>query len=476
MKLYVSLLLLLSSFTFILNADERYPGGNATHKQPSNHLSYTWPSPAISFEKRLDYQIGKAIFDKIWVFAPSSTTASDGLGPLYNARSCVRCHKGNGRGVIESNQSTSPSLFLRLSISPSTEEHRATLNLGKVGFIPEPTYGKQLQTFAYPGGHSEGVMEVHYRPIEMVINKSQPQIVEILEPIYTIKNLGYGPLHPDVLFSPRIAPPLIGLGLLEAIDENQITVLADPNDDNNDGISGKVNKVWDEITHKSVLGRFGWKAGTGSLAQQNAAALSGDIGISSTLFPQNEGECTSKQLACFQQVHGNTMHGKTDQKFLEAPKTMTDLLLFYIQNIAVPPARITSNSEREKGKQLFNQAGCHKCHQPSYVIAPTLINNNKVGQTIWPYTDLLLHDMGQGLADNRPEFLANGQEWRTPPLWGIGLTKQVSGKTFYLHDGRARNLIEAILWHGGEAEKSKQTFVNMSTKQRDQLILFLESL
>jgi len=476
LKQQLTFFFFLITLSLSIFANESYPGGLNTHLKKPNRFSYSQPSPALSMERKLDFKVGKAIFEKIWVFAPSSTTASDGLGPLYNARSCVRCHKGNGRGMLEGNKSSSPALFLRLSILPTTDAHRELLASGKVGFIPEPTYGKQLQTFAYPGGLAEGQLEVHYTPINVRLQDEQTQTVELQKPEYTIQQLGFGPIHPNLLFSPRIAPPLIGLGLLEAIDEKDILAFADPEDLNVDGISGKGNIVWDEIHKKPKLGRFGWKAGTPSLEQQNNAAFSGDIGISSWLFPQHSGECTVNQNDCLEQNHGNKRRDKPGTDNLEASKVMTDLLLYYTQNIALPPARDIDNPDRNHGKMLFDKAGCQRCHRPSYTTKIGVDQGNLSNQIIWPYSDLLLHDMGKGLADDRPEFLANGQEWRTPPLWGIGLTKTVSGDTFYLHDGRARNLLEAILWHGGEAEESKQIFITMTNKQRQQLITFLESL
>lgn len=474
MKRQLIFFISLISLSLSLSANEWYPGGEHTHLKSLNRFSFSQPSPALSMEEKLDFKVGKAVFDKIWVFAPASTTASDGLGPLYNARSCVRCHKGNGRGMIEGGNSSSPSLFLKLSISPTTTRHRALLATGKIGFIPEPTYGKQLQTFAYPGGKSEGQLKVSYTAIKVRLMGGE--IIEIQKPDYKIKQLGYGPIHRNLLFSPRIAPPIIGLGLLDAIDEKDILNLSDPEDLNRDGISGKANIVWDEINNKPKLGRFGWKAGTPTLEQQNNAALSGDIGISSWLFPQHAGECTLNQNECLGQKHGNKRRDKPGLNSLEAPKVMTDLLLYYTRNIALAPTRNVENPDRIQGKKLFNQSGCHQCHHPSYTTASYTPQQSLSNQTIWPYSDLLLHDMGKGLADERPEFLASGQEWRTPPLWGIGLTKTVSGNTFYLHDGRARSLLEAILWHGGEAEVSKQKVISMTNKQRQQLITFLESL
>jgi len=473
-KILLTLVCLILSFPFSASGNERLTGGAHTHNKSANRFTFSHPSPKLSIEEELDFKIGKAVFEKIWVFAPSSTTASDGLGPLYNARSCSRCHKGNGRGVIEGGHSSSPALFLKLSIPPSNHQQETLLASGKLGFIPEPVYGKQLQTFAYPGGNAEGQLEVNYAAIK--INLNDNETIELQKPEYKISHLGYGPIAQDFMFSPRIAPALIGLGLLEAIDKHDILALSDPQDLNKDGISGKANVVWDETDETLKLGRFGWKAGSPTLEQQNNAALNGDIGISSWQFPQHAGDCTTLQQKCKNQAHGNRRRDKPKQDMLEASKVMTDLLLHYTRNIALPAARNINNENRNKGKELFHAAGCQHCHQPRFVTTNKTEQANLAKQTIWPYTDLLLHDMGEDLADNRPEFQANGQEWRTPPLWGVGLTEAVSGKSFFLHDGRARNLLEAILWHGGEAKNAQQAVINMSTKQRQQLISFLESL
>ena len=469
-----ALICLILSFPICASANELLPGGANTHNKSPNRFTFSHPSPTLTIEEELDFKVGQAVFEKIWVFAPSSTTASDGLGPLYNARSCSRCHKGNGRGVIEGSHSSSPALFLRLSIPPSNHQQEALLASGKLGFIPEPVYGKQLQTFAYPGGNAEGQLKVDYTAIKIDLNDNES--IELQRPEYKISHLGYGPISKNFLFSPRIAPPLIGLGLLEAIDKNDILALADPQDLNKDGISGKTNTVWDEANGTLSLGRFGWKAGTPSLEQQNNAALNGDMGISSWHFPQHAGDCTTRQQKCKNQAHGNKRRDKPGLEMLEASKVMTDLLLHYTRNIALPAARNINDENRNKGKELFHAAGCQHCHQPQFVTANIAEKSTLEKQTIWPYTDLLLHDMGKDLADKRPEFQANGQEWRTPALWGIGLTETVSGQSFFLHDGRARNLLEAILWHGGEAKNAQQAVVNMNNKQRQQLISFLESL
>lgn len=460
-----------------LEPSELMPGGTTTFKHRSDRHAFSHPSSNLSLEQGLNFKVGNGVFKKIWVSSPSSTTASDGLGPLYNARSCLRCHVNNGRGqppaerkATDSAQDRAVSLFLRLSIPPQTEEQKNLLSQHRLGFIPEPTYGSQLQGFATQGVNAEGHLNVRYTEIPQRL--SGGQIVSLRQPHYTITQLGYGDLHPDTQYSPRVAPPIIGLGLLEAIDEQDLLQLADPEDRDGDGISGRVNNVWNIKTQSVSVGRFGWKAGAPTLEQQNNAALNGDIGISSWLFPKPEGDCTEQQQDCLNQPHGNT----AAQDGLEASNTMTDVLLYYTRNLAVPMRRSAESQRALGGKQLFYSAGCTGCHTPKFKTQSSTEWPEQSNQLIWPYTDLLLHDMGEGLADNRSEFSATGREWRTPPLWGIGLTKAVSGHSYFLHDGRARSLLEAILWHSGEAEQAKQNVVNMTEKERNALIYFLETL
>lgn len=448
-------------------------GGQTTHHKKPNRQAFNLPAANLPFKTQLDFKLGNSIFKKLWVPSPSSTTASDGLGPLYNARSCMQCHIRDGRGHTPKGnwpEDNAVSLFLRLSIPPQTAEQKVLLTSGRIGVIPEPTYGEQLQDFAIPGLSAEGRMQIEYS--EETIQLSGGQTASLRHPSYAIDNLGYGPLHPQTMLSPRIAPAMIGLGLLENISDTDILSLNDPLDLNKDGISGRANKVWNKTTQSNAIGRFGWKAGNPTLHQQNNAAFNGDIGISTPYALNPYGECTAKQTECRNAVNGNSAH----HDGVEASQKMTDLLLFYTRHIAVPARRDADTPDVLAGKQVFNDTGCHLCHQPTY----TTVDNPKLpllsNQLIWPYTDLLLHDMGKGLADNRPEFLANGSEWKTPPLWGIGLTKTVSGHSFFLHDGRARTLLEAILWHGGEAENAKQKVKNMPVRDRDNLIKFLESL
>lgn len=452
-----------------LQHGEHLPGGEATYTRTLNKNAFSHPSANLSFEQELDFRVGNGIFKKIWVSAPASTKSSDGLGPVFNAKSCQRCHLKDGRGHPPSANwpdDTAVSMFLRLSIPPQNQTDRDSLATRKINAIPEPTYGGQLQDFAIQGHHPEGRMYIHYETFTIDLNEGES--VELRRPHYSIGDLGYGPLHPEVMISPRIAPPMIGLGLLEQISAGDILANADPSDRNGDGISGRPN--WSGT--EKQLGRFGWKAGMSTLDKQNQAAFAGDIGISTPLNPRAWGDCTERQMNCINAPDGNTAeHGD-----VEVGSQLTELVLFYAQNLAVPVRRNADDVEVLKGKALFHGAGCADCHIPTFTTAAEVGENHLSGQKIWPYTDLLLHDMGEGLADGRPEGDANGREWRTPPLWGIGLTKTVNGHEFFLHDGRARGLLEAILWHGGEAKSSRDHVIEMSSKEREMLLKFVESL
>ena len=313
-------------------------------------------------------------------------------------------------------------------------------------------------------------LEFSYEEIPMTL--SDGETVTLLAPSYRIERLNYGSLHPDTMLSPRIAPPMIGIGLLEAISREEILKNSDPDDSDGDGISGRPNWVWSDEFNKVMLGRFGWKAGQPTVRQQAAGAFKGDIGISTTLFPQHHGDCTEVQEKCRKAPHGES--GNPDN--VEAEDKMFDLLLFYSRNLAVPARRDVESPQTLRGKRLFYESQCASCHVPKFVTSRDVIGSEQSFQLIWPYSDMLLHDMGPGLADHRPEGVASGTEWRTAPLWGIGLTETVNEHTRFLHDGRARNLLEAILWHGGEAESSKQRVVNMSPEQRSDLLAFLNSL
>ena len=451
---------------------EQFPGGKATSKKQVNQDSFSNFSANLSFEDESRFKLGNALFRKLWVSAPSSTEASDGLGPLFNARGCQNCHLKDGRGHTPSGTGadSAVSMFLRLSVPPSTEAQKQALASHHANVIPEPTYGDQLQDFAVQGLKAEGRMVIDYKDEPVTLGDGT--VVTLRAPTYSVADLGYGPISPDVMLSPRVAPPMIGLGLLEQIAPEDILAHADPDDKDGDGISGKPNWVWEPRTGTVQLGRFGWKAGNATIEAQSAGAFAGDIGISTPLVMHPHGDCTAAEQACLDAPTGEQARLGVS----EAPDPVLDLVTFYSQNLAVPARRDVSDPAVLRGKATFYGLGCVSCHVPKYVTRRDGPNEALRFQLIWPYTDLLLHDMGEGLADHRPEGEADGYEWKTPPLWGIGLTETVSGHTQFLHDGRARNLTEAILWHGGEAQAARDGFAGLDKAQRDDLLAFLVSL
>ncbi|EPF2927365.1 di-heme oxidoredictase family protein [Vibrio navarrensis] len=460
MKPYLLSLLMLAISGVVFADTEKSGGDTSVRKEGPN--AFSLPAANLPMSERLDFSVGNSFFRNPWVQAPASTDARDGLGPLFNTNGCQNCHIKDGRGhPPEANDSHSVSMLVRLSIPALTDEQKQAPLKG--GVVPEPTYGDQLQDFALPDQKAEGKIIVTYSPVPVRFQDGSEVVLR--KPHVTIGELGYGAMHPDVMLSARVAPPMIGLGLLENIPEETLRQWADPDDANHDGISGKLNRVWDVQKQDFAVGRFGWKAGQPSLMQQNAAAFNGDIGLTSRLFPQEN--CTAKQALCEAMPNGGEP---------EVSDNILDFVEFYSQHLAVPVRRNLQDPQVQQGAALFERVGCQSCHKKDVKTAkrPNLPALSQ--QTIHPYSDLLLHDMGEGLADNRPEFLANGREWRTPPLWGIGYTQEVNGHTYFLHDGRARNLLEAVLWHGGEAEAAKQKVLAMSKAERDALIAFLNSL
>jgi CxxC motif-containing protein (DUF1111 family) len=447
---------------------EALSGGAATAKTDLTRNAFSSFSSNLAFEQELTFTLGNALFDKLWVSSPSSTLASDGLGPLFNARSCQSCHIRDGRGHPPENGNTT-SLLIRLAQNPQTPNEIAAMQAGEILNLPDPVYGHQLQDLAVPGLAGEGQVSVTYSEVPVTFPDGSK--VTLRKPNFAITDLTYGDLHPTTTVSPRIAQPMIGLGLIEAIHEADISVLADPDDGNQDGVSGRMALVRD--TSGAVqLGRFGWKAQNATVRTQSSEAFNGDIGISTPDNTTNYGDCTKPQSVCFDIASGEQARlGKT-----EAPDPVLELVTFYSKNLAVPPRRTVDAAAVLRGKQLFHENGCAACHTPNFVTRRDADDPAQAFQLIWPYSDFLLHDMGTGLADSQQVGLASGTEWRTPPLWGIGLTQTVSGHTFFLHDGRARNLEEAILWHNGEAQSARVAYMSFLKSDRDALIAFLESL
>ncbi len=448
---------------------EALPGGASTVPARRDSEAFSQHSANLSGDRGLDFKLGNGLFKKIWVFAPSSTRASDGLGPLYNARSCQRCHIRDGRGHLpEGPDYRSATMFLRLSVPAPVPEQMAVIT-DYIGTAPEPTYGSQLQDFSAPGIAAEYRLGIRYSERPVTLNGGE--VVTLRAPTYSANDLGYGPLHPKAMLSPRLAPPMIGLGLLEAIPAADILAGADPQDADGNGISGRANLVWSQEFQQIMLGRFGLKAGMATVHEQSAAAFAGDIGISTPLFPAPWGDCTDRQADC-----RSAPHGDKDARRTEIDQAGMDLVTFYARNLAVPARQDTENPQVLRGKQVFYDSGCAACHRPKFVTHRLKDRPEQSFQLIWPYSDLLLHDMGEGLADHRPEARATGREWRTAPLWGVGRTQQVSPRASFLHDGRARTLLEAVLWHGGEAEPARNRVISLPPEDRSDLIRFLESL
>ncbi|KPA23578.1 hypothetical protein shim_01870 [Shimia sp. SK013] len=403
--------------------------------------------------QRLDFELGRAMFEKLWVASPSSTRASDGLGPFYHARSCGSCHVNDGRGFAGTD-----GLLIRVSVPD-----------GDGGTMPHPTYGGQLQHKALSGMQAEFQLGIRYD--EGSVALAGGESADLRVPSYDL-DLRQGPLGDGAMISARVAPAMIGLGLLEAIPSETILALADPEDANNDGISGRANVVTSAEYGVPMLGRFGHKATLPTVSEQAAAAFSADLGLSTPLFPWHWGDCTEVQQDCRTAPHG----GDPEREGLEVDSRAMGVVALYSRNLGVPARARVDDPEVLRGKELFHVSGCVGCHTPKHVTHRLDGGGTGSFQLIWPYTDLLLHDMGDGLADGRPDGLATGREWRTAPLWGLGLVAQAGGQQGYLHDGRARTVLEAVLWHGGEAGPAKEKVVAMPPEDRAALLAFLESL
>jgi len=451
-------------------AYEAMQAGAATSIEPADGNAFSHLSANLTFAEEELFKLGNALFTKLWVSSPSSTQASDGLGPLFNARSCQSCHIKDGRGHPPEGGTDATSMFLRLARPARTAAERAAIATHQVINFPDASYGEQLQDLAVPGLAAEGKMTIHYT--EQPVTLADGTVVSLRQPHYGVDALGYGPLEPDTTLSPRVATQMPGLGLIEAIATADIFARADPEDRDGDGISGRAALVRDHRSGALALGRFGWKAQTASVRDQSTSAFASDIGISTPDAPRHFGDCTANEQPCLARQTGVQPRLGT----VEAPDPVLDLVTFYSENLAVPARRKASFAGVLDGKKLFYQSGCIACHTPKYVTRRDAANPAQAFQLIWPYSDFLLHDMGEGLADGQPVGVADGREWRTPPLWGIGLTTTVNKHSFFLHDGRARNLTEAVLWHGGEATAARDTFAALTAADRQSLISFLESL
>ena len=430
------------------------PAGGKTTQDAANRHAYSLPAANMPPDRVQDFFLGSRLFKTRWTVAPGTPTALDGLGPTYIRDSCSGCHVRDGRGQPPGDVAgDNGTIILRISIpggAPSGEPR------------PHPVYGGQIQNRAIDGIPPEGHITVTWHPVAGRYGDGTPYT--LTKPIYRVKDPGFGALDGNILFSPRVAPSVFGLGLLAAVPDEMLAASADPDDADGDGISGRLNIVTDRVSGAMRTGRFGWKANQPSLEQQNATALHSDLGLTTPLYPEEN--CPAAQSACRAADTGGTP---------EVPQAFLNKLTFYMETLAVPARRDRENPNVRRGETLFLSIGCAACHRPTLTSGPHP-NPIVANQNFAPYTDLLLHDMGEELADGRPDFRASGREWRTPPLWGLGLIPSVNKHHRLLHDGRADGPAEAILWHGGEAKESRESFRNLPAADRAALIAFLNSL
>lgn len=399
------------------------------------------------------FMLGKSFFRIPWVEAPSATTARDGLGPLFDANTCTSCHPNNSQGsVYNKNGKVSRTMVIRLSIpSNNSKEHKSILL--KNGFVPAPVYGAQLSINGTRTVPYEGKLHIDY--VNKYLTYNDGQTVVLRNPKYSLKDLNYGPLDKNINISIRKAPALVGLGLLEDLSNEEILKNEDEFDSNNDGISGRANKVFNIASKSYDIGRYTYKASAPTVKQQSAAAFNNDMGLTSSYFPKDN--CTKYQEKCLNAKKARHAIDVTDQRL--------DAVAFYLKTLKVPRSK---NIDKD-GQELFEQISCNSCHVNSLT--------TKKGMIIKPYSDFLLHDMGEALSDGRSEFKASSTEWRTMPLWGISSYEKTLGKKpDYLHDGRAQSIEEAILWHGGEALKAREAFMALEKEKRNKIIQFIGKL
>ncbi|MGD1945763.1 MAG: di-heme oxidoredictase family protein [Croceivirga sp.] len=431
--------------------EELLVGSLGVNSRSSN--AFGFEIPGLNFQDQAKFAVGNSLFNQSWVSSPASTTARDGLGPTFNARACAACHFKDGRGKPILIDENTTGFLMRLS-QEGTNEYGGPLGL--------ENYGAQIHDFGNRNVPFEAKIAVRYDTIMGVY--ADGTTYTLYKPIYGFEKENFGEIK-DVMTSPRVAQQTIGMGFISALPDSEILKFADEHDEDGDGISGRPNYVWNFDTNEKDLGKYGWKANAPTLKTQIASAFQGDMGLTNTVFPEED--CPDAQVDCNQAPNGGAP---------EVTSKQLERVLFYQASLSVPNRRNVKEEKVLKGKALFNTLNCIGCHAIDQVTGEFPINPLVEGIKIRPYSDFLLHDMGDDLADHRPDYEANGREWRTQPLWGIGLIPTVNKHTYFLHDGRARNIEEAILWHGGEAEKSKGAFKKLPKKQREQLLAFINSL
>lgn len=454
----------LAFLQYELEQSEKNSGGTMTVYTATSY-AFSLPASNLTDDEEEMHTDGDTHFETEFVNHDDRNAADqNGVGPVFNNNSCVGCHIRDGRGKPETGTSHNTMLFKISQI-----ENGNSVNPTTGAPYPIPYYGTQLGDSAVYGYSPEGKVSISYTTSSYTF--SDGEVVEMRTPVYTFQDLydsSNWPSSDNLMYSPRVAPPVFGRGLIEAIPDADIAALADENDENGDGISGKVQWVTDPETSETRAGRFALKGENPTIRAQHAGAYLQDMGVTSSIFSTESCMEAGTQPQCA----GDSVTTEpeiSDESF--------DLVVFYVQTLGVPARRNMDKSGVGEGKATFNTIGCSSCHVARFVTSSSESYIRPVrNQTIYPYSDFLLHDMGDGLADNRPVFNASGSEWKTPPLWGLGLTGTVSGHTMLLHDGRAQSITEDILWHGGEAESAKTAFTSLSKTDRDNLLAFLRSL
>ncbi len=431
--------------------------------QRFDRQAFSEPAPVLVHKQRQFFMVGRSVFNRQWA-AITSLNGDWGLGPTFVADRCSACHVNAGRGnPPKSADEQLLSMIVRLSI-PGSDDHG--------GPKPHANYGDQFQNrsmdgrsvdLAYAGTPVPNEADLFLDWEEHTVAFADGETVSLRKPKLRIENLKFGELGDGTMMSLRMAQPLVGIGFLEAVPEQALLAIARMQRALN--FNGRPNRVWDAVNKRMALGRFGWKANVPSLKQQIAAAALGDMGVNSNLFPEQN--CPPVQTICAKQLPGN---------FPEIIDHEIDALELWLQGLAVPARRDVADSGVRRGAELFARAQCAVCHVPDMKTGKFSNLPQLSDQVFHAYTDLLLHDMGEELADGRPDFAAGPRDWRTPALWGLGLSQTVSGGTAMLHDGRARNVSEAILWHGGEAESAREAFRAMTKQEREALVRFVEAI
>lgn len=491
-------------------------GETTTFDASESGHGFSTPAPNLSDENLKLHLEGDLGFETAFTTAPNSEHPDlDGLGPVFNNADCNSCHQRDGRNSTPMVQigkdriklGSEAGLFLRISKAPAEPCTLGTEANNYCAPIGVPNFGGQLfhrgVLKARPDWEDNlfgGQADVYLSYETKLVTYPDGTSITLKKPLFDVENPYDAPgetlnsanvtselLQDDVLMGWRNGLPVFGLGLLEAIPEADILALVDIDDADGDKISGRANFVFDAVKAQAgdlnpvSLGRFGWKANTPSVRVQSLGALRGDIGITNPLFPDESIVGTALHDSYLTRT-GFTDTGEDENGAPEASAEFSDSVVFYAETLAVPARRNISSPDVREGARLFEQLNCTGCHKASFVTKSTgsigglPMAEALKGQTIYPFTDMLLHDMGDELADGRPDFLANGNEWRTRSLWGIGLTQTVNPQAGFLHDGRAATLEEAILWHGGESEQSRDDFMALNKSERDQVTAFLMSL